>query len=204
MQNELAPDSRTQPMAKDSIPDVIGRLANDPQKWKWLAIRLLENLKTDDAATVSAVEQLTKNTDADLRSIALRVIVTSDHLQGSGKLSDKTQQLLASSLQSKNPDEISAALNSLVFTPPKGGAQSEYNPALATLALNSNTGVQLAARNVLKWLPKEDAAKLVDKYAAVLKDESRKADHVAAIRALAATRNGRRTHRASTGENLFR
>jgi beta-lactamase regulating signal transducer with metallopeptidase domain len=184
IQNELAPDSRTQSMAKYWVPDIIGRLANDPEKWKWLAIRLLGDLKTDDPATVSAVEQLTKNSDADLRFLALRAIVTSDHLQGSGKLSDKTQQLLASALQSKNPEELAGALNSLVFTPPNGGAQSEYNPALASLALDSNTGVQLAARNALKYLPKEDAAKLVDKYTAVLKDDSRKADHVAAIRAL--------------------
>jgi hypothetical protein len=105
-------------------------------------------------------------------------------LRESGKLDDKTQQLLTTALESKNPAEVTAALNSIVYKSPDGTSVSAFNPALATLVFDKNSGLQLAARNVLKYLPKEDAAKLVDKYAAVLEDESRKTDHVAAIRAL--------------------
>jgi thioredoxin-like negative regulator of GroEL len=187
--NELAPDARSQHLAKYWIPDLAARLEKDPKQWMWLAYHLLERLRRDDELGLEFLESLAESGPAELRTKALSALVRSQPVQSSGepRLDEKTRALLLAALKSDDPIEVRSVLPLLVYPHRgKGIAQLMFYPELLPLVFHTDEAVQQAVRHVLRDITEADAPKVVKEFLAVLNDESRQADHVAAIRALGA------------------
>jgi HEAT repeat protein len=112
-------------------------------------------------------------------------------LQSGGPgIDDETRDLLTTALQSKDPAVIRSALGVLVYSPPNASGEAQprphlvFQPDLVPLFFHSDETVQQEARRVLRYVKDDDAPQVVKSLINVLEDESRKNDHLAAVRAL--------------------
>jgi hypothetical protein len=104
---------------------------------------------------------------------------------GSPKIDDTTQKLLTAALESNKPTVLRSALDRLYYQPAAGSeGYLVFQPELIPLLFHSDEEVQEAARHYLAYLQVPDAPQVVESLLAVLQDDSRKPDHLAAIRAL--------------------
>ncbi|MCI0331924.1 MAG: DUF1559 domain-containing protein [Planctomycetes bacterium] len=189
--NHLAPYGHAQDMARHWVPNLTARLAKEPQKWQSLAIALLHRLQTDDKDTIAILRSLAEDGPEGVRRAALGALVRSNRLQSGGpQIDDTTQALLTASLKSKDPAVILSALDSLYYQPVPGGIpgtpQLVFQPELVPLLFHSDKKVQQSARYCLARIQEDDAPQVVESLLAILKDDSRQNDHLAAVRALGA------------------
>jgi hypothetical protein len=172
-------------MAKHWVPSLAGRLVKEPQKWELLAINLLRRLQTVDKDVTKILHSLAETAPERVRRLALGALVRSNRLQSGGpQIDDATQALLTNALKSKDPAVIGSALDWLLYQPPGAQPQLIFQPELIPLLFHSDQTVQQAARFRLAFIQDGDAPQVVESLLAVLKDDSRKPDHIAAIRAL--------------------
>ena len=199
----LSPDAafKAQPLAKYWVSDLAARLEKDPKNWRSLAVFLLSRLQTDDEPTLAIVRKQAASGDGEVRSTALNALVYSrQSLTGGPQLDDKTRQLVDEALQSKDTAIVRSALQLLLYAPPnvedfRGGGygggvapppQLRYRPEmLSSLLFHADEGIRRQTRDTLPLLDTQVAAQVADQLLAVLKDKSRKRDHVEAMRALA-------------------
>ncbi len=204
--SELAPEYRPQTLAPYWVPDLAARIEKEPNKWKWLTAHLYSRVRTGDEAVVKILQTVAASGDRQLRREALGALIRSSQTGSDGpQLDEKTRKLIDDALASKDPAVVRSTLQLLVNYPPNSGGggggggggfgggstlptpQLLYRPAMfPKLLFNSDEDVRRQARGISQILDGKDASQLVDQLLAVLKDKSRKSDHIEAIRGLAA------------------
>lgn len=195
---ELAPNYRSHLLAKYWVPDLAIRLEKEPKKWQWLAVHLLNRLKTDDPEVIAVVQSLAQNGPSGVSSAALGALARSNQSSdGVRRFDDKTRELVAEKLKSDDLVAVSSAMSLLLYYPQAGGgggfgggASREPKlillPELVPLLFHADEGIRKQARRTLHPIDEKDAPQVVQELSNVLKDASRSGDHVEAIRALAA------------------
>ncbi|MGE3637119.1 MAG: hypothetical protein AB7G28_01080 [Pirellulales bacterium] len=192
----LAPENRRQVMAEFWLPDLAARLEKEPARWKSLAYYLLDQLKAGPDAS-KTLQSLAKNGPDDVRLAALGALVRSERLAShSGKLSDSARALLAAALSSRDPIQMRQGLPLLLYDPNypnwrlgRGigpSMQLIYLPEFVPLLFAADESLRQQARFELSHVQDQNAGEILGKLTAVLHDDARTADHVEAIRAIAA------------------
>jgi thioredoxin-like negative regulator of GroEL len=197
--DELAPFSGNQPLARYWWPRLVVLVKKQPEQWAWLAFQLLGRLRAQDEESIATLQLLAKNGPVDVRDAALGALVRAIQRDGGPPLIDsETRALLTSALTSQRPMSVYYALGALVYElrtdPGASVAQLLFLPELMPLLFHSDQSIQQSARHAIQYITQNDAPKVVEELLAVLNDESRKEDHVAAVRALGAI--GRRAEPA--------
>jgi hypothetical protein len=156
------------------------RFDADPEKWQWLAIRTLHEVKPTDEnekkETQDFLLKLARNDDSGLSSDAVSALVKLDPALEN----DQTRQHVIERLNSDQFHVVLGIISGLSWAP-------QYPPELTDLLLHGSPQQQKLIRQALHRAAAFRAGLvLVDSLVAVLEDESKAGDHLAAIRALAA------------------
>jgi beta-lactamase regulating signal transducer with metallopeptidase domain len=195
---ELAPNPPGRhSMAEHWLPDLAARLEKEPKKWTNLSLHLLFQLQTDDPAAIAVLQSLAQTGPEDVRPAALRAFIRSSRARNpGGQIDDKTRDLLTGALKSNDPALVQAAIGALLYYPPDVGGmggggfspqpQLMFQPELVPLLFHPNEAVRQQSLGVFRYIDEKDAPQVVEQLTAILKDESRKPDHLHAIRGLAA------------------
>jgi beta-lactamase regulating signal transducer with metallopeptidase domain len=186
--DELAPQHRSHTMAAHWVPSLAARLEKDPAKWRSLANHLLHRLRTTDQATIAILQSLVQREPAEVRSAALTALVrTGLSRDGQLTIDDKTRELLAIALQSEDSGMILTAMQLLLDrSADMQRPQLVFLPQLVPILFHADEKIQRQARGALQHIQEKDAKPVVEDLIAVLQNDARKTDHLAAIRALAA------------------
>ncbi len=192
----LAPESGRPSLAEFWLPDLVARMKDDPGKWKPLLVYAVSQLRTDNPQVIGLLRTLAAEGPAELRGGALGALVRSERTSDrTGKLSEESRKLLGAALVSNDPDRIRSALWLLVYdanNPWAVGWNQMTNPRLLFLPeiveplLGADDDVRQRARLQLQYVQAKDAPAMLEQLLRVLHDDSRAAEHVDAIRAIAA------------------
>ena len=182
---ELVTNQRNAPLAKYWLPEIIARTEKEPVKWKWLARNLIGQLRTDDEAVLKELRAIAASDKSPLRSDALAAIIES------GKINDADHKLIDSALQSDDDNVVLGTLSLLTYSEPNSGGMQRlklrYFPkTFASALFNSDDAIRRQARNLLLLLNDKERSRIIAELVAVLNDDARSADHVEALRAIAA------------------
>jgi len=192
----LSPESGRPSLAEFWLPDLVVRMKDDPGKWQPLLVYAVGQLRTDNPQVIGLLRTLAEQGPAEVRGGALGALVRSERISDrTGTLSEETRKLLAAALTSDDLDQRRSALWLLVYDPNNpwalgwngmGDARLFYLPEIVGPLLGADEELRQRARLQLQYVQAKDAPELVEQLLKVLKDESRAAEHVEAIRAIAA------------------
>jgi thioredoxin-like negative regulator of GroEL len=189
--DELAPYYRSQPLVKYWLPALATLLEKEPQRWDWLAVHLFNRLNAANAQFIPVLRSLAQSKPQHVSGAALSALVRSSRT-GSGKpqLDAETQNLLTAALTSDDPEAVRAGLQSVVYD--FGSEQNMsvprllFQPELIPLLFHQEEPIRQHARLVLRHISENDAPQVVAVLSERLRDKSRRADAIPAVRGLSA------------------
>jgi hypothetical protein len=168
-------------LANDSLPVLTAAATSASPQQKLFLGRVLPNIPGSNS--LAALLTLSKDQDARVRGRALTVL---PQLKSSAQ-DDKVVARIREALGSDDPDDVMAAM--FAVAPDRNRPATSpypYLPELMKTVYSPNEGVRRNARGFLQSLKGADAIQAANQALAVLKDESKKDQHLVAIRALAA------------------
>jgi hypothetical protein len=163
----------------DWLPVLEQRIDPQPSKRNYLACCLIRELRTTDDSVKKRLAELARHTDPMVRRGALTALCISDP----SRSDPMVLELFRRSLASGEASVVTAALSVLAY-------HGRYLPEVLPALFHADLSVRQHARQALRNLRPDDAAKVVDVLIGVLQDQERTADHVEAIRAMSGMRTG--------------
>lgn len=181
--DQLAPPYRNQPLVQYWLSSLADRLRQDPEKWFALYAALLERTRPSDAATIKTLKTLAASEKKNIANVALGTLIICD---GNN---EETRALADKALHSDDATTVRDILRWLVCPRnfPAGYATQVIKVSdIVPLVLHSNDEVRNAALAVIADSQLVDTKNAVAELTAIVQDDSRPADRLAAIRALGA------------------
>jgi len=192
----LSPESGRPSLAEFWLPGLVERTKDDPGKWRPLLAYAVGQLRSDNPQVIGLLRTLAVEGPAEVRGSALGALVRSERISDrTGSLSEETRKLLAAALTSDDLDQRRSALWLLVYDPNNpwtlgwngmGDARLFYLPEIVGPLLGADEELRQRARLQLQYVQAKDAPALVEQLLKILNDDSRAAEHVETIRAIAA------------------
>jgi hypothetical protein len=168
----------------DAMPAISAAARSGNQRQKMFLTYVLPYLEMPESIELRLI--LSKDQDATVRKYALPTLPTLGYDGHDEKVSARIRE----ALKSDDPDEVAAAMRVVWPSPnPKQATAGEPYPYLEELGkwiFSPHAPVRKQARNLATSLKGADATHMTDVALAVLKDDSKKEQHIEAIRALAA------------------
>jgi beta-lactamase regulating signal transducer with metallopeptidase domain len=188
----LNPSSGRRSKTQNGLSELMSRFEKDPKKWRPLAEHFFYGLRSVDEPAMAKLRSLAETGPAEIRPMALAALVRIDQERNRGTLDDKTSALLSRSLQTKDVPTLQSTLQLLLYYPQSGGGgmtakpQARIVPEFIPLLFHADESVRKQAREILESIDDESAKPVIKETLTVLKDKSRRRDHIEAVRALAA------------------